>query len=89
MCIRYMPKVSLARLLIHLGAFWMQLNSRKAPKVASNTFGVQNSHDHSIIGVSICTPGTAFYQKLHAVNNPPTTKQIVLTVVRFCLFHFR
>ena len=55
--IRYMPKVSLARLLIHRGAFWMQLNSRKEPKVASNTLGVQNSHDHSIIGVSSCAHG--------------------------------
>jgi hypothetical protein len=32
--------------------------------VASNTLGVQNSHDHSIIGVSICKPGSAFHQTL-------------------------
>ena len=89
MCIRYMPKVSLARLLIHRGAFWMQLNSRKEPKVASNTLGVQNSHDHSIIGVSICKPGTAFHQKLHAVNRPPMTKQIVPMANFFCLLHFK
>ena len=80
MCIRYMPKVSLARLFIHRGALWMQVNNRNAPKVANNTLGVQNSHDHSIIGVSICKPGTAFHQKLHAVNRPPMTKLIAPTV---------
>ena len=89
MCIRYMPKVSLARLFIHRGALWMQVNNRNAPKVASNTLGVQNSHDHSIIGVSICKPGTAFHQKLHAVNRPPMTKLIAPTVNFFCLLHFK
>ena len=74
-CIRYMPKVSLARLLIHRGAFWMQLNSRKAPKVASNTLGVQNSHDHSIIGVSSCAHGYSEPTRDSLNNQSSTTGQ--------------
>ena len=83
MCIRYMPNENLARLLIHEGARLMQVNSRKAPKVASNTFGVQNSQDHSSIGVSIITPGSPFHQKLQAVKAPPTMKQRMPTFNRF------
>ena len=73
--IRYMPKVSLARLLIHRGAFWMQLNSRKEPKVASNTLGVQNSHDHSIIGVSSCAHGYSEPTRDSLNNQSSTTGQ--------------
>ena len=82
MCMRYMPKVSWARLLIQRGAEVMQVNNRKAPKVERRTLGVQNSHDHSIIGVSIVTPGTAFHQKLHAEKAAPTIKQTVPTARR-------
>lgn len=74
-CIRYMPKVSLARLLIHQGAFWMQLNSRKEPKMASNTLGVQNSHDHSIIGVSSCAHGYSEPTRDSLNNQSSTTGQ--------------
>ena len=74
-CIRYMPKVSLARLLIHRGAFWMQLNSRKEPKMASNTLGVQNSHDHSIIGVSSCAHGYSEPTRDSLNNQSSTTGQ--------------
>ena len=52
MCIRYMPKVSFDKRVIHAGERSMQVNSIKAPKVAKSTLGVQNSHDHSAIGVS-------------------------------------
>ena len=75
MCIRYMPKVSFDKRVIHAGERSMQVNRIKAPKVAKSTLGVQNSHDHSTIGVSIITPGVPFHQKLHAVNAPPISRQ--------------
>ena len=69
MCIRYMPKVNFEMSVTSLGALvcLMHVNIRNAPNVASNTFGVQNSHDHSIMVDSMVCWGTAFIQKDHAV----------------------
>lgn len=88
-CIRYMPKVSLARPVINDGAQRIHENSKNAPNVASNTLGVQNCHDHSATSVGICNPGWTFHQKLHAVNAPPMIKHNRPTATRFCLDHFR
>ena len=55
MCIRYMPNESLEMPVIHEGVCFcsIQVKRRKAPNVARSTLGVQNSHDHSSIGVSM------------------------------------
>ena len=83
MCIRYMPKVSLLMRVIQAGASWMQEKSRNAPNVVMRTLSVQNSHDHSAIGVSSICPGTPFHQKLHAVNAAPRRKHRLPTLMRF------
>ena len=51
--------------VIRRGAFTLSIHvkRRNAPNVASRTFGVVNSHDHSSIGVSINCPGSPFNQK--------------------------
>ena len=73
--------------VIRRGAFtWsIHVKRRNAPNVASRTFGVVNSHDHSSIGVSINCPGSPFNQKLHAVKKAPATQQIVPTFIRLGL----
>ena len=55
MCMRYIPNEHFEMSVMIFGAdiALMQVNIRKAPNVASNTLGVQNSHDHSSKGVSI------------------------------------
>ena len=72
-CMRYMPNDSLERPVTRRGACCcpMLVKSRNAPKVASRTFGVQNSHDHSSDGVSMSCPGTPFHQNDHPVNMAP------------------
>ena len=84
-CMRYIPKESFESCVIHLGAAaWrMHVNIRNIPKVAQSTLGVQNSHAHSSIGVSISCPGTPLSQKLHAVKAAPATKHIEPIVIRF------
>lgn len=67
MCIKYMPSESRAISLIIYFVCRMQVKRRKAPKVAHSTFGVQNSHAHSNIGVSMSCPGTPFIQNDQAV----------------------
>lgn len=76
MCIRYMPKDSLEREVTRAGAFScrMQEKTRKRPKVARRTLGVQNSQDHSTIGVEMASPGMAFIQKDQPVKMAPTMK---------------
>ena len=62
MCIRYIPNESFAMSVMTAGAFFclMLENMRNAPKVASSTFGVQNSHAHSSSGVAIGFSGSPF-----------------------------
>ena len=93
-CIRYMPKDNFDRLVIHRGACWrmMHVKSRKAPKEAQSTLGVQNSHDHSSIGVSMRLPGTPAFQNDHPVkrdpmrrHKEPTRSFLVRLQVRWCL----
>ena len=86
MCMRYIPKVSLLIPVTQAGALLLIVeNSKKAPKVASRTFGVQNSQLHSNIGVSIASPGTPFHQKDHPVKAAPAkrhntpTKRLLLS----------
>ena len=76
MCIRYIPNVLFEMEVIHFGACLpsMQVKRRKAPNVARTTFGVQNSHPHSSVLVSITFPGTPCHQNDHAVKNAPTKK---------------
>ena len=75
-CIRYMPKDRREeRATKREGrTLSMQVKRRKAPKVAQRTLGVQNSHDHSSMGVSMTFPGTPAYQNDHPVNAAPTRK---------------
>ena len=82
-CIRYIPNERRDSDVMIAHGRSMQLKSKKAPKVANNTLGVQNSHDHSSIGVSMSCPRTPFHQKLHAVKAAPNTKQIVPMFNRF------
>ena len=67
----------------------IQLNIRKAPKVAISTFGVQNSHDHSSIGVSMVWPGTPTYQKDHPVKAAPVRKHAKPIFMRLGLSQLR
>ena len=86
-CIRYIPNVRRAWLLIHFGAFVIHVKNKNAPNVDRRTLGVQNSHDHSIIGVSIRTPGSATNQKLHAEKAAPAIKHTAPTVMRLRCDH--
>ena len=90
-CIRYIPNDSFDKVVTMAGAFFllMQLNIRKAPKVARTTLGVQNSQAHSSMGVSIICPGTPFNQKDHPVNAAPRRKDTIPTLIRFLSLHSR
>ncbi len=82
-CIRYMPKVNFATPVSSRGASvrCMQLKSKKAPNVAHSTLGIQNSHPHSSIGVSMACPGVPFHQKLQAVKAAPAMRHTVPTTI--------
>ena len=88
-CMRYMPNDKREASSTSRGVLLppIQLNIRNAPNVAQSTFGVQNSHDHSIIGVSIRTPGSATNQKLHAEKAAPAIKHTAPTVMRLRCDH--
>ena len=90
-CIRYIPKESFESVTTIAGALsdCMQVNKRKAPKVAVKTFGVQNSQDHSSMGVSSILPGTPACQKDQPVKAAPARKQAVPTIALFFLFQSR
>ena len=90
-CIRYMPYDNFESEVIQLGAFCclMHEKSRKAPKVAQSTLGVQNSHDHSSIGVSMIFPGTPAFQNDHPVKKAPIRKQSVPTRSFLLRLHVR
>ena len=80
MCMRYMPYVSFDKDSQKSCLFgcWdgdMQVKSKKMPKVAHNTFGVQNSQLHSNMGVSMYCPGTPFHQNDQAVKAAPIKKK--------------
>ena len=80
MCMRYMPYVSFDKDSQKSCLFgcWdgdMQVKSKKMPKVAHNTLGVQNSQLHSNIGVSMYCPGTPFHQNDQAVKAAPIKKK--------------
>ena len=86
-CIRYIPYVRRAVPSTDGRAFrsGMHVNITNSPKVARSTLGVQNSQDHSSIGVSMVTPGTPFHQKDHAVNAAPARKHMPPVIILFLL----
>lgn len=75
-CMRYMPNDKREASSTSRGVLLppIQLNIRNAPNVAQSTFGVQNSHDHSSIGVSMVWPGIPTYQKDQPVKAAPVRK---------------
>ncbi len=93
MCMRYMPKDSFDTSVTTAGALpflgWMQVKSRKRPKVAHSTLGEQNSQLHSSSGVSMGWPGTPFHQNDQAVKAAPTRKNSVPRRRRRWRDHFR
>ena len=93
-CIRYMLNERREMTVIHRGASFcsMQVNIRKAPKVASSTLGVQNSHDHSSRGVSMSWLGVPFHQNDQPVKAAPMARQvrpIFIFLARFQVRCFR
>ena len=90
-CMRYMPNDKREARPTSRGVLLppIQLNIRKAPKVAISTFGVQNSHDHSSIGVSMVWPGTPTYQKDHPVKAAPVRKHAKPIFMRLGLSQLR
>ena len=70
-CIRYMLNESREMPVIHRGASFcsMQVNIRKAPKVASSTLGVQNSHDADVVNKDNLFLFHILYLFLNSKNN--------------------